>query len=97
MGWQRWGRLYVEQGERVQAREAYRQAAKVVDLFGLQCYNCFQTAALVVAFLSAPFVSRRSRWRGLSAVTGLGSTLDSPVVIAGLGVAAFALNNRQPS
>ncbi len=40
---------------------------------------------------------RRSRWRGLCAVIGLGSTQDYPDVTGGLRVAAIALNNRQPS
>jgi len=34
---------------------------------------------------------------GLSAVIGLGSTQEYPDVTGGLGVAALALNNRQPS
>ncbi len=51
----------------------------------------------IVVSLSAPSGWRRSRWRGLPAIIGLSSTQDYPVVTAGLGVAAFALNNRQPS
>ena len=40
-----------------------------VDLFGLQCYTYSQTTALVVVFLSAPFVTRRSRYRRTSMTT----------------------------
>jgi len=69
----------------------------VVDLFGLQCYNRPEQLLLIVVSLSAPSGWRRSRWRGLPAIIGLSSTQDYPVVTAGLGVAAFALNNRQPS
>ena len=43
-----------------------------IDLFGLHCYNRPQTTALVVVFLSAPFVGGRSRLRTLSADTGTG-------------------------
>ena len=47
---------------------------------------------LIVVSLSARSGWRRSKWRGLCAVAGLGSTQDCPVVAAGLGVAAFALD-----
>jgi hypothetical protein len=53
--------------------------------------------ALVVVLPMETYVSRRFRLRRLSAVIGLDSTQDYPVVTAGLRVAAFALNNRQPS
>ena len=49
---------------------------------------------LIVVSLSAPSGSRRSRWWGLCAVTGLGSTQDYPVVIGGVGLAAFVVNGR---
>ena len=43
------GRLYVEQGERVQAREAYRQAAKIIHHLA----ETIDEEALRMGFLAA--------------------------------------------
>ena len=52
-----------------------------VDLFGLQRYTYSQTTALVVVFLSAPFVTRRSRYRRTSMTTSGSSRSWIPEVL----------------